>query len=120
MFLKSTVSGTYLYGLRVEFESFLLIDQKFLDILALIPLELDHLAHLTVVDDGAIASCDPGLAKTNPRALGMSRSTRTELLLNDLEDFLLIELFRETLDSGQGLATIALCEHTSVVCRTNK
>ncbi|QSS53988.1 hypothetical protein I7I53_01417 [Histoplasma capsulatum var. duboisii H88] len=78
-----------LYGLRVEFESFLLIDQKFLDILALIPLELDHLAHLTVVDDGAIAS---------------------ELLLNDLEDFLLIELFRETLDSGQGLATIALLD----------
>lgn len=76
-----------LYGLSVEFEPFFLINQKFLDILALIPLELDHLAHLTVVDDGAIAS---------------------ELLLNDLEDLLLVELFRETLNSCQSLTTIAL------------
>lgn len=35
----------------------ILIDQEFLDVLALISLKLNHLAHLTVVDDRAIASC---------------------------------------------------------------
>lgn len=34
----------------------------------------------------------------------------TELLLDDLQDLLLIELLGETLDSGQGLSTIALCK----------
>lgn len=32
---------------------------------------------------------------------------RTELLLDDLEDFLLVELLGKTLDSGQSLSTIA-------------
>jgi hypothetical protein len=51
-------------------------------------LELDDLTHLGVAHDGAIAS---------------------ELLLDHLEDLLLVELLGETLDSGQGLATVALC-----------
>ncbi len=34
----------------------------------------------------------------------------TELLLDDLEDFLLIELLGESLNSGQGLTTIAFYE----------
>lgn len=33
----------------------------------------------------------------------------TKLLLYDFEDFLLIELLRETLNSSQGLATITFC-----------
>ena len=47
----------YLYSLRVELKPFLLVDQEFLDVLALITLKLDHLAHLSIVDDGAIARC---------------------------------------------------------------
>ena len=46
----------YLDGLGIELQSFLLVDQEFLNILTLITLKLDHLAHLRVIDDGAIAS----------------------------------------------------------------
>jgi len=74
-------------GLGVELETFFLVDQELLDILALISLELNHLAHLSVVDDRAIAS---------------------ELLLDDLEDLLLIELLGKALDCCQSLTTIAL------------
>lgn len=66
-------------GLRIQLQAFLLIDQKLLHILALVALKLNHLAHLGVVDDGAIAS---------------------ELLLDHLEDFLLVELLRQALDGG--------------------
>lgn len=45
----------YLDGLGIKRQAFLFIDQKFLNVFALIPLELDHLAHLGIVDDGAIA-----------------------------------------------------------------
>jgi hypothetical protein len=76
-------------GLRIQLQPILLIDQELLHILALVALELDHLAHLRVVDDGAIAG---------------------EFLLDDLEDLLLVELLRQALDGGQCLATIALCE----------
>lgn len=76
-----------LNGLGVELKAFLLVYQKLLDIFALVTLELDHLAHLGVVDDGAIAS---------------------EFLLDDLEDFLLVKFFGKTLDRGQGLTSIAL------------
>lgn len=38
-----------------------------------------------------------------------SRRQHTELLLDDLQDLLLIELLRKTLDGSQGLTTIALC-----------
>ena len=44
-------------GLGIKLKTFLLVDKKFLDVFALISLELDHLTHLGVVDDSAIASC---------------------------------------------------------------
>jgi hypothetical protein len=81
----------YLYGLCIELEA-ILGDEELLNILALISLQLNHLAHLTVVDDRAIAS---------------------ELLLDDLEDLLLVELLGQALDCGQSLATIALCGRKS-------
>lgn len=34
-----------------------LAGEEFLEILALVALELNHLAHLSIVDDGAIAGC---------------------------------------------------------------
>lgn len=43
-------------GLGVKLKSLFLVGQEFLDIFALIPLELDHFAHLSVGHDGAIAS----------------------------------------------------------------
>lgn len=78
----------YLDGLGIKFQALLLVGQELLNILALISLELNHLAHLRVVDDGSIAG---------------------ELLLDDLENLLLVKLLGQTLDSGQGLASIALC-----------
>jgi hypothetical protein len=81
-------------GLGIELKTFLLVDEKLLHILALIPLELDHLAHLGIDDDGAIAG---------------------EFLLDDLEDLLLVELLGQTLDCSQGFATIALCEGERVI-----
>jgi len=78
-----------LNGLRIQLQPFLLISQEFLHILALVALELDHLAHLRVVDDGAIAG---------------------EFLLDHFENLLLVELFGQALHRGQGLATIALLD----------
>ena len=80
-------------GLRIQLQPFLLIDQEFLHIFALVALELDHLAHLRVVDDGAIAG---------------------ELLLDHFEDLLLVELLGKALDCGQSLTTIAFCSFLSV------
>jgi len=74
-------------SLGVELETFLLVDEEILNVFTLVALELDHLSHLSVVDDGAIAS---------------------ELLLDDLENLLLVKLLWETLDSGQSLTTITL------------
>jgi hypothetical protein len=37
-------------------------------------------------------------------------SRRTELLLDDLENFLLVEFLRKTLNSRQSLTPITLCE----------
>lgn len=76
-------------GFGIKFQPLLFVDQEFLDIFALITLKLNHLAHLSVIDDGAIAS---------------------EFLLDDLEDLFLIELLGQALDSSQGLATIALLD----------
>ena len=78
----------HLHSLTLKAEAFLLVHEKFLHILALVALQLNHLAHFRVGDNGAIAC---------------------ELLLDDLEDLLLIELLRQTLDSSQRLATVALC-----------
>lgn len=43
----------------------------------------------------------------------MGGCRRTEFLLDDLEDLLLVELLWKTLDRSQGLAAIALCDHVS-------
>jgi hypothetical protein len=76
-----------LYGLDIKTEAIFLIGEEILDVLALVALELDHLSHLGVGDDGAIAG---------------------KLLLDHFEDLLLVELLRQALDRGQRLATIAL------------
>lgn len=47
----------HLDGLGIKLEAFLLVGQELLDILTLISLQLDHLTHLSVCDDGAIAGC---------------------------------------------------------------
>ena len=82
------MENTNLDGLSIQFKALLLIDQEFLDILALITLKLNHLTHLTVIDDSAIAS---------------------KFLLDDLENLLLIEFLGQSLNSRQSLTTIALC-----------
>jgi hypothetical protein len=46
----------YLDGLDIKLQPFLLVGEEFLHILALVSLELDHLSHLIVRDNGAIAS----------------------------------------------------------------
>jgi hypothetical protein len=74
-------------GLGVKLKTFLLVGQELLNIFPLVSLQLNHITHLSVGDDGAIAS---------------------ELLLDHLQDLLLIELLGKTLDRSQGLTTIAL------------
>lgn len=74
-------------GLGIQLEAFLLVGQEFLDILTLISLQLNHLTHLGVGNNGAIAG---------------------ELLLDDLQNLLLVKLLWKTLNSGQSLTTIAL------------
>lgn len=76
----------HLDGLGIKCKTLLLVDEELLDVLPLIALQLDHLSHFGVDDNGAIAG---------------------ELLLDDLEDLLLIELLGQTLDSRQSLTTIA-------------
>lgn len=44
----------------------------------------------------------------------------TELLLDDLEDLLLVEFLGKTLDRGQGLTAIALCEKKKGQHRSRK
>lgn len=49
----------HLDGIVIEAETVLLIGEKLLDLVALVALQLDHLAHalaLSVTDDGSIAS----------------------------------------------------------------
>jgi hypothetical protein len=77
-----------LYGFVVEAQPLLLVGKELLDILALVALQLDHLAHLGIGDDGAIAG---------------------KLLLDHLKDLLLVEFLGQALDRGQRLAAIALC-----------
>lgn len=61
-----------LNGLGIELEAIDLVDKEFLNVLALVTLELNHLAHLTVVNGGAIASC-------------VNNGTRLARLVNQLE-----------------------------------
>ena len=75
--------GTYLDSLRVQLESFPLVDQEFLNILALIPLQLDHLAHLIVGNDCAIAGCLE-LATTYEHNIGNMGLNHTKFLLDHL------------------------------------
>ena len=106
-------------GLGVKLEALLLVDEELLDILALVALELNHLAHLGVVDNGAIASCSScatrrqRMTRAGGKTTPMGRTwedgaKHTELLLDDLEDLLLVELLRQTLHRGQGLSSIPL------------
>lgn len=53
---------SYLDGLSIELKTFLLVGQELLNILALISLKLNHLAHLTILDDGTIAGYGVTLA----------------------------------------------------------
>lgn len=78
---------THLDGLSIKLQSFLLVGQEFLDVLTLITLQLDDFTHLGVYHNGSIAG---------------------KLLLDHLEDLLLVKLLWESLDRGQGLASIAL------------
>lgn len=57
-------------GLGVKLKT-VLAGKELLEILALVALELDHLAHLSIVDDGAIAGCVVAKLVTG---LGMSQS----------------------------------------------
>lgn len=63
--------------LCVKTKALLLVCQKILDVLALVALQLDHLSHLGVGNDGAITG---------------------ELLLDHFKDLLLVELLRQALD----------------------
>jgi hypothetical protein len=68
---STRLEAVNLDGLAIKAEAFLLVGQEVHYILALIALQLDHLSHLTVCDDGAIAS---------------------KLLLDDFENLLLVKL----------------------------
>jgi hypothetical protein len=76
-------------GLGVDLKTFVLVDEKILHSIALITLQLDHVTGLFIVDDGAVAG---------------------KLFLDDLEDFLEVELGWDSLDRGQCLATITLLD----------
>lgn len=80
----STVNGDVI---GVETETSLLVNEEIHDLLALVTLKLDHLAGLFVIDLVAIAS---------------------EFLPEEGQNLAGVELCRETSDSGQRLATIAL------------
>jgi hypothetical protein len=74
-------------GIGGKIESLLLVGEELLYGVAVIALELDHLASLVIIDNGAIA---------------------VEILLEGLYDLLQIESGGDAFDSGQGLAAIAL------------
>jgi len=74
-------------GLGIDLKTFVLVDEKILHSIALITLQLNHVTGLFIVDYGAVAG---------------------KLFLDDLEDFLEVELGWNSLDGGQCLATITL------------
>lgn len=47
----------YLDVLGIQFQALLLVNKEFLNVFALVTLQLNHLAHLGIIDDGAIARC---------------------------------------------------------------
>jgi hypothetical protein len=75
-------------GLGVHFET-RWVDEEVLHGIALISLQLDDISGLLVLDYGTIAS---------------------ELLLDDLQDFLEVELCWDAFDGGQSLAAVALLD----------
>jgi len=75
-------------GLGIELQA-VLVDEELLNIFTLITLELNHLSHLRIDDNSAIAS---------------------KFLLDDLQDLLWIISLWKTLDSSQRLTTIALLD----------
>jgi hypothetical protein len=56
-------TAAYLDGLGIQLEALLLVGQELLNIFSLVALQLNHLAHLHVANDGAIASWKWGLAR---------------------------------------------------------
>lgn len=101
-------TATYLDGLGIQFKALLLVGQELLNIFSLVALELNHLSHLHVADDGAIASWKWEVSTRHDSKI-KRRTKPTELLLDHLQDLLLIKLLRKTLHGGQSLSTIALC-----------
>jgi hypothetical protein len=96
-------------GIPVEAEALLLVGEEVLDLAALIALQLDHLAHalrLGVGDDRAIASY--GRRQSAWTTLSEGSQERTEFLLDDLQNLLVVELRRNALDRSQGLTSISL------------
>lgn len=86
----SCLEAVDLDSLLIEAKTLFLVSQEFLDLVSLIALQLDHLAHSL------------GLGSRNDRSIA------GEFLLDDLKDFLVVKLGRNTLDCGQGLASISL------------
>jgi hypothetical protein len=85
---KARLETVDLDSLAIKTQALLLIRHEILHILALVSLQLNHLSHLRVGDDCAIAG---------------------ELLLDHFENLLLVKLLGKALDRCQGFATIALC-----------
>lgn len=84
----SALETVDLDGVAVKLKT-VLGSEEFLHSLTLVTLELNHLAHLGVSDDGAIAG---------------------KLLLDDGKDLLARKLGRNALNSGQGLTSITLLD----------
>jgi len=82
--------GIYLDGLWIKLQTLFLIGEELLNILALIALKLDHLSHLSIDDNGAIASYYSVLVPARVTSYSVG-ANHTELLFDDLEDLLLIE-----------------------------
>jgi len=109
--LKVAWRVAYLDGFLIESKARILVGEELLDLKTLIALELDHLSHTLgfgVANDGAIASYqmvshELAIMKKD------GHQQRTEVLLDDLENLLMVKLARDALDSGQGLASITLC-----------
>lgn len=52
-----------LNGLCIKFQTLLFVNEKFLNVFPLIALKLNHLPHLGVIDNGAIASWEAFVSK---------------------------------------------------------
>jgi len=104
----SRTRSAYFDGVTIQTKA-LFGGQEFLYIFALITLKLNHLTHLWAVDDGAIASCRESVSNEEVDN-GMRK--HTELFLDDLENLLLVKFYGDSLNGGQGLATISLWEQS--------